>query len=73
MPDEDKVAIAGNILYCFDLIHFCAYPDRCIEQIKKLMAEMADRGPEDPMVETFNSVCRARLAIRDSDFKTAVN
>ena len=72
-PSEHKVALAGNILYCFDLMHFCAYPDRCIKQIEKLMAGMESLGAEDPMVKAFNAVCRARMAIRDLDVQAGLD
>lgn len=72
-PNEEKIAVAQNILYCFDLIHFSAYPERCIEQVNKLMTQLEDIGFDDPMVEAFNSVCRARIAIRNSDLARATN
>ena len=73
LPDEDKVAIASNILYCFDLMHYCAYPERCIEQIEKHLARIDSFGQEDPMAKTFNAVCRARLAIRELDVETGMD
>ena len=71
--EEVKIAAAQNILYCFDLMHFSAYPDRCVAQIEKLMTQVVEVGPEDPMVEAFNSVCRARLALRDGDRQKAAD
>lgn len=68
---EHRQSLAENVLYCFDLIHFSAYPNRCEAQIQDLMSQMEAMGDHDSMTQSFNAVSRARLAIRANDLKTS--
>lgn len=72
-PVDHRRSYAENILYCFDLMHFTAYPDRCETQIGKLLAAMDSLGEQDPLTEVFGSVSRARLALRHSDREAAID
>ena len=68
---EHRQSLAENILYCFDLTHFSAYPRRCEDQIEHLMQQMESMGDHDSMTQAFNAVSRARLAIRANDLETS--
>ncbi len=63
-------SLAENILYCFDLAHFTAYPERCELQINRMMSEMETSERDDTSV-AFNAVSRARLAVGKGDRITA--
>ena len=61
---EEKVALAGNVLYCFDLMHFNADVQNCRRHIEKLLRRMEESDAGDPMVQSFSAVCRARFAVQ---------
>jgi hypothetical protein len=71
-PEDEAVAIAGNILWYFDITHFFAYPDRCVAEIQKLIRRLEEVCGEQKMARTFAAVSRARLAIRANDKETSL-
>ena len=71
-PTEAAAAMAENVLWYFDMAHFCAYPHRCYAEVRTLLERIHQLcGDGDPMFETFAAVTRARLAIRDGDHAAA--